>query len=82
MLTALSEKGQMFLPRCTSQYLVQGFGALYAGVLPALISVAPSGAVFYGTYDLMKVPNGLAPAAFAGDSCRTSSVAECKALSR
>jgi hypothetical protein len=34
---------------------VQGFGALYAGVLPALISVAPSGAVFYGTYDLLKV---------------------------
>lgn len=38
---------------------VQGFGALYAGVLPALISVAPSGAVFYGTYDLLKVPTGL-----------------------
>lgn len=38
---------------------VQGFGALYAGVLPALISVAPSGAVFYGTYDLLKVPSGL-----------------------
>jgi hypothetical protein len=36
----------------------QGFGALYAGVLPALISVAPSGAVFYGTYDLLKVRTG------------------------
>ena len=36
----------------------QGFGALYAGVLPALISVAPSGAVFYGTYDLLKVHTG------------------------
>lgn len=35
--------------------VLQGFGALYAGVLPALISVAPSGAVFYGTYDLLKV---------------------------
>lgn len=33
----------------------EGAGALYAGVLPALISVAPSGAVFYGTYDLLKV---------------------------
>lgn len=33
----------------------EGFGGLYSGVLPALISVAPSGAVFYGTYDVLKV---------------------------
>lgn len=32
----------------------EGFGSLYSGVLPALISVAPSGAVFYGTYDFLK----------------------------
>mmetsp|Transcript_14880 Transcript_14880/g.44931 ORF Transcript_14880/g.44931 Transcript_14880/m.44931 type:complete len:473 (+) Transcript_14880:269-1687(+) len=32
----------------------EGIGGLYSGVLPALISVAPSGAVFYGTYDVLK----------------------------
>lgn len=32
----------------------EGAGALYTGILPALISIAPSGAVFYGTYDLLK----------------------------
>ena len=35
---------------------VEGPAALYAGCLPALISVAPSNAVFYGVYDLLKVP--------------------------
>lgn len=39
----------------------EGVGGLYSGVLPALISVAPSGAVFYGTYDVLKVS---CPAAF------------------
>lgn len=34
----------------------EGFGALYSGCVPALISVLPSGAVFYGTYDLLQVP--------------------------
>lgn len=33
----------------------EGFGALYGGCLPALMSVGPSGAVFYGVYDLLKV---------------------------
>ena len=33
----------------------EGLGALYVGVLPAIISMAPSGAVFYGVYDLLKV---------------------------
>ena len=33
----------------------EGFTALYGGCLPALMSVAPSGAVFYGVYDLLKV---------------------------
>eukprot|EP00884_Botryococcus_braunii_P013367 jgi/Botrbrau1/22030/Bobra.0024s0044.2 len=32
----------------------QGWGALYVGLWPALISMAPSGAVFYGVYDLLK----------------------------
>lgn len=36
----------------------EGLGALYSGCLPALISVAPSGAVFYGTYDVLKVHSG------------------------
>ena len=34
---------------------MEGFGALYVGVLPAICSMAPSGAVFYGVYDLLKV---------------------------
>ena len=33
----------------------EGVGALYIGVLPAICSMAPSGAVFYGVYDLLKV---------------------------
>ncbi|KAK9833953.1 hypothetical protein WJX74_010796 [Apatococcus lobatus] len=33
---------------------MEGFGALYVGVLPAICSMAPSGAVFYGVYDLLK----------------------------
>lgn len=32
----------------------EGVGALYAGCLPALISIVPSGAVFYGLFDLLK----------------------------
>lgn len=32
----------------------EGIGALYAGCLPALISIVPSGAVFYGLFDLLK----------------------------
>ncbi|WIA10639.1 hypothetical protein OEZ85_010820 [Tetradesmus obliquus] len=32
----------------------EGLGALYAGCVPAVIGMAPSGAVFYGVYDLLK----------------------------
>ena len=40
----------------------EGLPALYYGCLPALISVAPSGAVFYGVYDVLKVrPNSVMP---------------------
>ena len=60
---------------------VQGFGALYAGVLPALISVAPSGAVFYGTYDLLKVPTGLCLRLLACECTKICSVVEYKAFS-
>ena len=33
----------------------EGPTALYQGCLPAVISVAPSNAVFFGVYDLLKV---------------------------
>ncbi|KAK9801355.1 hypothetical protein WJX73_009646 [Symbiochloris irregularis] len=32
----------------------EGIGALYVGCLPAVLSMAPAGAVFYGSYDLLK----------------------------
>lgn len=32
----------------------EGFFSLYKGLVPSLISMAPSGAVFYGVYDIMK----------------------------
>ena len=32
----------------------EGIGALYVGCLPAVIGMAPAGAVFYGSYDLLK----------------------------
>ncbi|KAI5054867.1 hypothetical protein GOP47_0030012 [Adiantum capillus-veneris] len=38
------------------QHMLQseGFLSLYKGLLPAVISMAPSGAVFYGVYDILK----------------------------
>ncbi|XP_062210185.1 probable mitochondrial adenine nucleotide transporter BTL3 [Phragmites australis] len=33
----------------------EGFFSLYKGLVPSLISMAPSGAVFYGVYDIMKM---------------------------
>ena len=38
------------------RHLVQteGFFALYKGLLPSIISMAPSGAIFYGVYDMLK----------------------------
>ncbi|PWA79785.1 substrate carrier protein [Artemisia annua] len=32
----------------------EGFFSLYKGLVPSIISMAPSGAVFYGIYDLLK----------------------------
>lgn len=32
----------------------EGISSLYVGLLPAVISMAPAGAVFYGVYDLLK----------------------------
>lgn len=38
------------------RYMIQteGFFSLYKGLVPSLISMAPSGAVFYGVYDILK----------------------------
>jgi Mitochondrial carrier protein len=33
----------------------EGFASLYSGCVPAVLSVMPSGAVFYGVYDMLKV---------------------------
>ncbi|KAK3225923.1 hypothetical protein Dsin_005785 [Dipteronia sinensis] len=32
----------------------EGFCSLYKGLLPSIVSMAPSGAVFYGVYDILK----------------------------
>lgn len=32
----------------------EGFFSLYRGLLPSVLSMAPSGAVFYGVYDMLK----------------------------
>lgn len=32
----------------------EGFFSLYKGLVPSIMSVAPSGAVFYGVYDILK----------------------------
>ena len=32
----------------------EGFFSLYKGLVPSIISMAPSGAVFYGVYDILK----------------------------
>lgn len=32
----------------------EGFFSLYKGIVPSLVSMAPSGAVFYGVYDILK----------------------------
>ncbi|KAI4375095.1 hypothetical protein MLD38_013005 [Melastoma candidum] len=38
------------------RHLIQteGFFSLYKGIVPSIISMAPSGAVFYGVYDILK----------------------------
>lgn len=32
----------------------EGFFSLYKGLVPSIVSMAPSGAVFYGVYDILK----------------------------
>ncbi|KAJ8765510.1 hypothetical protein K2173_014632 [Erythroxylum novogranatense] len=40
----------------TFRYMIQneGFFSLYKGLLPSIVSMAPSGAVYYGVYDMLK----------------------------
>lgn len=40
----------------TFRHMIQteGFFSLYKGLVPSIISMAPSGAVFYGVYDILK----------------------------
>ncbi|XP_009763884.1 probable mitochondrial adenine nucleotide transporter BTL3 [Nicotiana sylvestris] len=40
----------------TCRYMMhtEGFFSLYKGLVPSIISMAPSGAVFYGVYDILK----------------------------
>ena len=38
----------------------EGLSSMYVGLLPAVISMAPAGAVFYGVYDLLKVDSSAA----------------------
>lgn len=40
----------------TFRHMIQteGFFSLYKGLVPSILSMAPSGAVFYGVYDILK----------------------------
>ncbi len=50
----------------------EGLGALYAGCVPAVIGMAPAGAVFYGVYDMLKSRHlkGMAEAAALAEEGR------------
>lgn len=39
---------------CRHMIQTEGFFSLYKGLVPSIISMAPSGAVFYGVYDILK----------------------------
>ncbi|XP_022741470.1 probable mitochondrial adenine nucleotide transporter BTL3 [Durio zibethinus] len=41
---------------CSFRHMIEteGFFSLYKGLVPSIISMAPSGAVFYGVYDILK----------------------------
>eukprot|EP01023_Acetabularia_acetabulum_P049641 TRINITY_DN5308_c0_g2_i2.p1 TRINITY_DN5308_c0_g2~~TRINITY_DN5308_c0_g2_i2.p1 ORF type:complete len:220 (-),score=48.68 TRINITY_DN5308_c0_g2_i2:127-765(-) len=47
----------------------EGIKSFYTGVVPAIASVAPSGAVFYGTYDVLKTAH---LHKFGTEVCKTS----------
>ncbi|GIM11871.1 hypothetical protein Vretimale_15341 [Volvox reticuliferus] len=55
----------------------EGAAALYSGCLPAVIGMAPAGAVFYGVYDLLKHRHleHLAAASSGGDGTHTTAAA-------
>ncbi|KAK9678606.1 hypothetical protein RND81_11G222500 [Saponaria officinalis] len=40
---------------CRHMIQTEGFFSLYKGLVPSLVAMAPSGAVFYGVYDMLKV---------------------------
>ncbi|KAL5556041.1 hypothetical protein UlMin_038277 [Ulmus minor] len=39
---------------CRHMIQTEGFFSLYKGLVPSIVSMAPSGAVFYGVYDILK----------------------------
>uniref|UniRef100_A0A7C9B466 Mitochondrial adenine nucleotide transporter BTL3 n=1 Tax=Opuntia streptacantha TaxID=393608 RepID=A0A7C9B466_OPUST len=39
---------------CCHMIQTEGFFSLYKGLVPSLVAMAPSGAVFYGVYDMLK----------------------------
>ncbi|XP_021752772.1 probable mitochondrial adenine nucleotide transporter BTL3 [Chenopodium quinoa] len=39
---------------CRHMIQTEGFFSLYKGLVPSLVAMAPSGAVFYGVYDILK----------------------------
>ncbi|ERN14617.1 probable mitochondrial adenine nucleotide transporter BTL3 [Amborella trichopoda] len=39
---------------CRHMVRTEGFFSLYKGLFPSIVSMAPSGAVFYGVYDILK----------------------------
>lgn len=39
---------------CRHMIQTEGFFSLYKGLVPSIIAMAPSGAVFYGVYDILK----------------------------
>lgn len=39
---------------CRHMVQTEGFFSLYKGLVPSVVAMAPSGAVFYGVYDILK----------------------------
>lgn len=39
---------------CRHMIQTEGFFSLYKGLVPSIVAMAPSGAVFYGVYDILK----------------------------
>eukprot|EP00897_Mesotaenium_endlicherianum_P006673 jgi/Mesen1/6033/ME000308S05224 len=52
----------------------EGIASLYRGLLPAVVSMAPAGAVFYGTYDFLKTAYLSSPKGIAETRLRAADV--------